>query len=275
MMNTYYCSSEEFIKNSKIPVRVMETEANMMEEIAELMASVIEENNAKGEKTVIICPVGPIGQYPILAKKVNERNISLKNCWFINMDEYLVGDDETIPYENPLSFKATMDRVLYSQVREELLMPESQRLFPEPKKEAEIDALFEKLGKVDLCLTGVGINGHIAFNEPPKAGDAITDEEYKNCGTRCADIATETVVNNGANKLRGALDIFPKRCITLGMKQLLKARVLKVYLYCNWQWGIMRKMALEEESRFMPVSFLQSHPNAEMVVTQSLYEFNL
>ena len=275
MINTYYCSSEDFVKNSKIPVRVMQTEADMMEEIAELMASVIEKNNAKGEKTVIICPVGPIGQYPIFAKKVNERNISLKNCWFINMDEYLVGDDETIPYENPLSFKATMDRVLYSQVKEELLMPTSQRLFPEPKKEAEIDALFEKLGKVDLCLTGVGINGHIAFNEPPKATDAITDEEYKNCGTRCADIATETVVNNGANKLRGALDIFPKRCITLGMKQLLKARVLKVYLYCNWQWGIMRKMALEEESLFMPVSFLQSHPNAEMVITQSLYDFNL
>ena len=275
MINTYYCSSEDFVKNSKIPVRVMQTEADMMEEIAELMASVIEENNAKGEKTVIICPVGPIGQYPIFAQKVNERNISLQNCWFINMDEYLVGDDETIPYENPLSFKATMDRVLYSQVRKELLMPTSQRLFPEPKKEAEIDALFEKLGKVDLCLTGVGINGHIAFNEPPKAGDVITDEEYKNCGTRCADIATETVVNNGANKLRGALDIFPKRCITLGMKQLLKARVLKVYLYCNWQWGIMRKMALEEESRFMPVSFLQNHPNAEMVITQSLYDFNL
>ena len=275
MINTYYCSSEEFVKNSKIPVRVMETEPDMMEEIAELMAVTIEQNNAKGEKTVIICPVGPIGQYPIFAKKVNDRNIDLKNCWFINMDEYLVGDDETIPYENPLSFKATMDRVLYSQIRAELLMPESQRLFPQPKKEAEIDELFDTLGKVDLCLTGVGINGHIAFNEPPKATDAITDEEYKNCGTRCADIATETVVNNGANKLRGALDIFPKRCITLGMKQLLKARVLKVYLYCNWQWGIMRKMALEEESRFMPVSFLQTHPNAEMVITQSLYEFNL
>ena len=275
MQNTYYCSSEEFVKNSKIPVRVMQTEPAMMEEIAEIMATTIEENNVKGEKSVIICPVGPIGQYPIFAKKVNERNISLKNCWFINMDEYLVGDDETIPYENPLSFKATMDRVLYSQVKEELLMPTSQRLFPEPKKEAEIDALFEKLGKVDLCLTGVGINGHIAFNEPPKADEAITDEEYRNIGTRCADIATETIVNNGANKLRGALDIFPKRCITLGMKQLLKAKTLKVYLYCNWQWGIMRKMALETESRFMPVSFLQSHPNAEMVITEALYEFNL
>ena len=275
MKNTYYCSSQDFVKNSKIPARVMKTEADMYEEIAELMASAIEKNNSSGKKTVIICPVGPIGQYPIFANKVNERNINLKNCWFINMDEYLVGEDETLPYDNPLSFHATMDRVLYSQIREELVMSKSQRLFPEPGREAEIDELFEALGEVDLCLTGVGINGHIAFNEPAKATDAITDAEYKNCGTRCADIATETIVNNGANKLHGALDIFPKRCITLGMKQLLKAKTLKVYLYCNWQWGIMRKMALEEESRFMPVSFLQTHPGAEMVITESLYEFNL
>ncbi len=275
MKSTYYCSSEEFLKNSKIPARVMKTEADMMEEIAEMMASTVEANNKKGDKTVIICPVGPIGQYPILAKKINERNISLKNAWFINMDEYLVGNDETIPYDDPLSFHATMDRVLYSQIKEDLLMPKSQRLFPEPGKEKEIDDLIEKLGKVDLCLTGVGINGHIAFNEPAEENDPITDEEYRNIGTRCANISRETIVNNGANKLRGALDIFPRRCITLGIKQLMKAKVLKVYLYCNWQWGIMRKIALEEQSRFMPVSFLQSHPNAEMVVTESLYEFNL
>ena len=29
MNNTYYCSSEEFIKNSKIPVRLMKTEPEM------------------------------------------------------------------------------------------------------------------------------------------------------------------------------------------------------------------------------------------------------
>ena len=269
----YSCSPEEFIKNAKMPVRVMESEAAMYEEIAEIMASTIEKKN--GEKCVIICPVGPIGQYPIFAEKVNSRRISLKNCTFINMDEYLTDDDKTIPYESPLSFHATMDRMLYSLIDEDLVMPESQRLFPEPGHEAEIDELFDSFEKVDLCLTGVGINGHIAFNEPPEKDDPITDEGYENIGTRCMDIARETITNNGSRKICGALDIFPKRCITLGMKQLLKAKTLKVYLYCNWQWGIMRKMALEEESRFMPVSFLQSHPNAEMVITQSLYEFNL
>lgn len=44
--------------------------------------------NEKGEKTVFICPVGPVGQYPYFVDMVNEQNISLKNVWFINMSEY-------------------------------------------------------------------------------------------------------------------------------------------------------------------------------------------
>ena len=85
----YSCTPEEFIKNSRMPVRVMASEPEMYEEIAEIMASTIEKKT--GEQCVIICPVGPIGQYPIFAKKVNDRRISLKNCIFINMDEYLIG----------------------------------------------------------------------------------------------------------------------------------------------------------------------------------------
>ena len=95
MINTYYCSSEEFVKNSKIPVRVMETEPDMMEEIAELMAATIEENNAKGEKTVIICPVGPIGQYPIFAKKVNDRKLNEPKISLVNEK---IGKKFTVSY---------------------------------------------------------------------------------------------------------------------------------------------------------------------------------
>lgn len=275
MENTYYCSSEEFLKNSKIPVRILTSEDDMMHEIARIMADTIKANNKRAEKTVIICPVGPINQYPYFAEIVNSENISLRNCWFINMDEYLDKNDENISYDNPLSFHAIMDRMLYCKINPELIMPKEQRLFPEPGKEKEIDALIDGLGKVDLCLTGVGINGHIAFNEPADESDIITDDEYKNLGTRKLDISMATVVNNGANKCRGALDIFPRRCITIGVNQLLKARTIKVYLYCNWQWGIMRKIALENESRFMPASYLQSHKNAEMVITKDLYEFML
>ena len=271
MTNTYTCSSEEFMQNKRMPVRIMETEQSMYEEIAQIMLDTIKEKNAKGEKTLIICPVGPIMQYPVFAKKVNEEKVSLKNVWFVNMDEYLDENEELIDRSSILSFRSTMDRLCYSQIDPELVMPENQRLFPVPGKEAEIDALIEEMG-ADLCLTGVGINGHISFNEPPEADDPITDEGYENISTRCLDISRETITNNGANKICGALDVFPKRCVTLGMKQLLSAKKFKIYLYCNWQWGIMRKVALEAPTRTAPATFLQNHPDAEMVITRDLYE---
>ena len=269
MKQTYLCSPEELKNNAKIPFRVMEREDDMYEEIAQLMVDAIKEKNARGERTLIICPVGPIKQYPIFAEKVNAENVSLKDVWFVNMDEYLGEDGELISRDSVLSFRTTMDRLCYSLIKPELVMPESQRLFPIPGKESEIDTLIAEMG-ADLCLTGVGINGHIAFNEPPEYD--TTDSEYESIGTRCLDIARETITNNGANKICGALDVFPRRCVTLGMKQLLCAKTLKVYLYCPWQWGIMRKIALEPASRTAPASFLQHHPNAEMVVTRELFE---
>lgn len=269
MKSTYTCSGEELKLNSKIPFRVMDKEDDMYEEIAQIMVDTIKAKN--GEKTLIICPVGPIKQYPIFAKKVNEEKLSLKNVWFINMDEYLDDDERLISKNSILSFRTTMDNLCYSKIDPILVMPENQRIFPVPGKEKEVDALIEEIG-ADLCLTGVGINGHIAFNEPPEKDDNITDEEFEKISTRCLDISRETITNNGANKIFGALDVFPKRCITLGMKQLLSAKKFKVYLYCNWQWGIMRKIALENPTKTAPASFLQNHPDAEMVVTRDLFE---
>lgn len=273
MRETYTCSPEEFLKNSRLPTRVMESEAAMMEEISDIMVDTIERK--QGAPAFIICPVGPIAQYPLFVKKVNERGVSLKNVWMINMDEYLTDDDQHISPDSPLSFVGYMEKNVYSQIRPELLMPREQRLFPVPGKEAELDALIEKLGPADCCLTGVGINGHIAFNEPPAPSEAITDEEYRTIGTRCLDLSKDTIVNNGAHKIAGALDMMPRRCITMGMKQLLNAKLFKVYLYCDWQWGIMRKMALEPADRFAPASFLQEHPNSEMVITKTLLEHTI
>lgn len=273
MKDIYHITPMEADKNARIPFRVAESEELMYVEMGRIMADCIEKNH--GERTVIILPVGPIGQYKYLAKEINERKLSLKNCYFINMDEYLDENDRTIPKEDILSFHGIMDRVLYSQIDPELIMPEEQRLFPEPGHEKEIDELIDSFEKIDCCLTGIGINGHIAFNEPPEPSDPISDEDFRNIGTRKLDISRETIVNNGANKLRGALDIFPRRCITLGMRQLLKADILKVYLYCPWQWGIMRKALLSEPTKAAPVTFLQTHPNAEVVMTPELHDFIL
>ena len=75
-MNPYRVSPEEFLKNSRLPVRVLPTEADMYEEMAEIIVSAIVENNGRA---VVICPVGPIGQYPVLPRKIYERRISLRD----------------------------------------------------------------------------------------------------------------------------------------------------------------------------------------------------
>lgn len=102
---------------------------------------------------------------------VNEQNISLKNVWFINMDEYLTDEKTWIPKEHKLSFRGFMDRTVYTKVKPELLMPEEQRVFPDPKDPGHIQDVIEKLGGVDICFGGIGINGHVAFNE---ASDEMT-----------------------------------------------------------------------------------------------------
>jgi glucosamine-6-phosphate deaminase len=268
MNYTYSCSPQEFLQNSKIPVRIMESEDDMYEEMSDIMIDIIIKN--KDKKAVFICPVGPIAHYPLFVKKVNEKNVNLKNVWFFSMDEYLDENDNMISENSTLSFRGFMERTVYSKIKPELIMPVEQRLFPEPGKEAQIDTLISQLGYADCCLTGVGINGHLAFNEPPAESDAVTDEQYRNNSTRCLDLSKETIVNNGSRKIKGALDIMPRRCITLGMKQILASKIIKIYLYCDWQWGIMRKIALEKPTRFAPASFLQLHPNSEMVITRQL-----
>lgn len=269
---TYTCSPEEFLNKARLPVRIMESEADMMEEIAQIMFDTIAQK--KEGPLVIICPVGPVAQYPILAEKINQAGLDLSDVWFINMDEYLDENDQNTTDEN-LSFHRSMEVNFYGRLLPQLRPPKEHCLFPDPNDPKAIDDLIESLGGAELSLTGVGINGHIAFNEAAEPDEEITDEEFAALPTRVRDIAMATIVNNGGRKIRGALDVFPKRCVTLGMKQLLACRKLKVYLYCDWQWGVMRKLSLEKPSRFCPASFLQLHPDAEMVISRDLYEFML
>lgn len=181
MHEYYYYTKEELLKSPKIPLIVMEDNAAVFQSIAQEMADEIERKNALGQKTVFICPVGPVGQYPYFVDIVNNKNIDLKNVWFINMDEYLTDDKQWIPKEHRLSFRGFMDRTVYTKIKPELVMPKEQRVFPDPNNLGYIPELIEKLGGVDICFGGIGINGHVAFNEPQ---DELSGEEFLQLKTR-------------------------------------------------------------------------------------------
>ena len=78
-------------------------------DMALVMLEEIMKNNEQGKKTVMIVPVGPTDQYPILAKLVNQLKVSLKNVWFFNMDEYMLSPTEMIDSTHKMSFECRMN----------------------------------------------------------------------------------------------------------------------------------------------------------------------
>lgn len=261
----YYYDRERLLESPKIPLIVREDNATVFRELAEEMVEEIKRKNALGEKTVFICPVGPVGQYPYFVSMVNEQDISLKNVWFINMDEYLTDEKQWIPKEHRLSFRGFMDRAVYTQIKPELVMPEEQRIFPDPSNVAYIPELIEKLGGVDICFGGIGINGHVAFNE---SSDELTPEEFLELKTRVLEISKETRAVNSIGDLNGAMDDMPHYCITIGINEISKARKIRLGCFRDWHRSVVRHAAYGEKSAHFPVSLLQGHPDINIRFTE-------
>ena len=253
-----------------IKFRTVSKEFDVYFDMALVMLDEIMKNNEKGKKTVMIVPVGPTDQYPILARLVNQLRVSLKNVWFFNMDEYMLSPTDMIDPNHSMSFQKRMNDEFYSRVDEELLMPESQRLFPCVGKEAEYDDMIERLGGVDLCLGGLGINGHIAFNEPAEADDPITAEQYAALGTRVLPISRETKTINAYGYQRGDLRGMPEWCITVGMKQILSARRIYIALNREWQHGIVKHVLFDNKQPQIPATLLQELPDVTFCASESI-----
>ena len=181
-MDYYHISAQELGQGAKLPILKLGDSGEVFYEMALEMVSAIRANNAAGKHTVFICPVGPVGQYPIFVRLVNREKLSLRNCWFINMDEYLTDDGQWIDQNDPLSFRGFMARNVYGKIDPELLMPEEQRVFPDPSDLGRIPALIEELGGVDIAFGGIGITGHLAFNEPQPE---LTPSSSPSCPPGC------------------------------------------------------------------------------------------
>ena len=261
----YYYEKEEFLKNPKLPVEVLADNETVFRAIAQEMAEEIKRKNALGEKTVFICPVGPVGQYPYFVEIVNREEISLKDVWFLNMDEYLTDEKEWIDEEDPLSFRGFMNRTVYTKIKPELVMPKEQRIFPDPHEPENMARVIEQLGGVDICFGGIGINGHLAFNE---ADDSLSAEEFKNLHTRVLEISRETRTANAIGDLNGAIDDMPRFCVTIGMNEIYNARKVRLGCFRDWHRSVVRHAAYGDVSAHFPVTLMQEHPDALLRVTE-------
>lgn len=268
-MDYFQIPAQELGKESRIPVIPLGDSGEVFYELAMEMVTAIREHNARGEKTVFICPVGPVGQYPIFVRLVNRERLSLKSCWFINMDEYLDGEKKWVPMSHPLSFRGFMERAVYSQIRPELNVPEGQRVFPDPDNLAYIPELIEKLGGVDVCFGGIGLNGHLAFNE---ADPSKSPEEFIALKTRVLPISPETRAANAIGDFGGALEDMPSYCVTIGFHEIYHARKIRLGVFRNWHRGVVRRAAYGAPSAEFPVSLLQGREDVLIRMTGMVAE---
>lgn len=250
--------------------RIVPSEWDVYFETALVMLSQIMKNRSVGKPTVMIIPVGPTDQYPILARLVNELSLPLQDVHLFNMDEYLTDPNHVISKDHVMSFHRRMDVEFYSLVRPELAVPENQRHFPKPGHELEYDALLDSLGGADLCVGGLGINGHIAFNEPPEPNDPITADIFASLGTRVLPISRETRTINAYGYQRGDLLGMPEWCITIGMKQILASRSIFIALNREWQHGILRHVLFDQVQPQIPATLLQTHPDVHYCATERI-----
>ena len=100
---------DELQKASRYPLHIFEKREGLYRWIARLMADEIKENNKKNKPTRWVLPIGPKGQYPILASICNEERISWKNVWAFHMDEYLDWQGRPVSYDSPFSFRRYAD----------------------------------------------------------------------------------------------------------------------------------------------------------------------
>ena len=258
-MNYFGLSAQELGRDARIPIVKLGDSGEVFYELALEMISTIRANNAAGKPTVFICPVGPVGQYPIFVRLVERERLSLKNCWFINMDEYLENDGSYIDESSPLSFRGFMARNVYGQIDPDLLMPAEQRVFPDPAGPGRVDRLIEELGGVDITFGGIGINGHLAFNE---AREDLTAEAFAGLGTRVVTLNPETRTANAIGERGGAIDAMPTLAVTIGIKQILSSRKVRLGVFREWHRAVVRQAAYGPVTAHFPASLLQNHPDA-------------
>ena len=263
-MHDYYrIPAHELGKGARIPLKCLGESGEVFYEMAREMAETVQENNGRGKPTVFIVPVGPVGQYPIFVRLVNERRISLKNCWFFNMDEYMLDEKTRVSPDDPLSFIGFMERQVYGRIDPALTVPAGQRIYPDPADPARGDRLLEQLGGADICFGGIGINGHLAFNEPQ---EGLTAEQFRALPTRVLSISRETLTANAIGDLGGAIEDMPPYCVTIGFHQIFTARKVRLGVFRDWHRAVVRRAAYGEMTPAFPVTLLQEHPDALIYV---------
>ncbi len=197
----------------------------------------------------------PVGTYQRLIADNKAGKIDFSTVTSVNLDEY-VGLDGG----NDQSYRYFMNDNLFNHVnidKEKTFVPNG--CAKDLKAEGEAyDQMIRDLGGIDLQLLGIGLDGHIGFNEPD---DVFTGPTHE------VKLDESTIKANArffANE-----DEVPKTAITMGMLSIMQAK--KVLLVAN---GAAKKEIVEKAffgpiDPKVPASILQLHPDVTVIFSEN------
>ena len=226
---------------------------------AEHVIECINKTKPSKEKPFVLgLPTGstPMGMYQALVKAFKAGRVSFKNVVTFNMDEY-VG----LPVEHPESYHSFMYRNLFDHIdcpKENIHILNGNATDWEAECRQYEEAI-KAVGGIDLFIGGVGVDGHLAFNEP---GSSLTSR------TRRMPLTTDTRVVN-SRFFDNNVDNVPKYALTVGVGTVMDAREVMVLINGHGK-AIALKDAVEGPvTQMRTVSALQMHENGIIVCDEA------
>jgi glucosamine-6-phosphate deaminase len=185
----------------------------------------------------------PICAYAELARRVDDGDAGFSQATAFAVDEFATTARDA-PGTNA-NFYARYLRVRFRQLR----CPDASAADPA----AEIRAFAREIrraGGLDLCVLGVGTNGHVAFNEPGSPADAP------------ARAVTLTATSRAAHaESFGSLGRVPSTGMTLGVADLLESRRILVLAQGHAKAAIVHAAIQGPEGPAVPATWLRRHPD--------------
>ena len=191
--------------------------------------------------------------YELMVKAAMDQKIDFSQCSFVALDEW-VG----IPPQNEGSCHYFLQENIFKPLQ---IDPANIYLFDALTNDLEIecskmDKLIKDKGGIDLMLVGVGMNGHIGFNEPGTSTETFThvvdlDHTTQSVGQKY--FTTQTQIKQG---------------ITLGLKHFLESKKVMMMASGKKKAGIMKQVLEEAITPAIPASIIRMHENAVVMMDE-------
>jgi len=252
----------------RVPFRIVRDSDEMGRLMAKELVDLIEANNAESRPTRAIVPCGPSGWYAPFTEEVNGRRVSLANLSVFHMDECLDWQARPLPANHPYNFRTFMERHFYGGIDPELAVPEPQRFWLLPSTAEQVRSAIVE-APIDVTIGGWGQDGHVAYNQARRHPFShVSLEEVADSSIRIQENNLDTIVALAQRTFGSAYQFVPPMSITLGMRECLSARRVRVYSDTGaWKQTAFRVALFAEPTPEYPITLLQRHPDAIVTAT--------